>query len=205
MSSTEPAWIPPMRGSTRRSTTRWPSLRATSGPMDRSPMGPRTSGRGSSASRASPSWPRESEDAANGRRARTGSGCPAPGLRAAGAPAAGPHAGAAPGDRDQGVAQPDLAAQLDRLGPASEEPVRPRIDDAPAERRAAQARRRAGRKPRRRRLRALAHGRSAPPVSSHAAASPLMPPPTTTTRRRSAIVRHRATCAPRSRRRPGQR
>ena len=32
MSSTEPAWMPPISGSTRRSTTRRPSLRATSGP-----------------------------------------------------------------------------------------------------------------------------------------------------------------------------
>ena len=58
MSSTEPAWMPPIRGSTRTSTTWWPSLRATRGPMERSPIGPRTSGRGSTASRARPTSPR---------------------------------------------------------------------------------------------------------------------------------------------------
>ncbi len=58
MSSTDPAWIPPISGSTSMSTTRRPSLRATSGPMARSPIGPRTSGRGSTASRARPSAPR---------------------------------------------------------------------------------------------------------------------------------------------------
>ena len=41
MSSTEPAWMPPISGSTRVSTTRRPSLCATRGPMERSPIGPR--------------------------------------------------------------------------------------------------------------------------------------------------------------------
>ncbi len=58
MSSTEPAWMPPTSGSTIMSTTREPSLWATRGPMARSPMGPRVSGRGKSASRARPAAPR---------------------------------------------------------------------------------------------------------------------------------------------------
>ena len=71
MSSTEPAWMPPIKGSTNRSATRRPNLRDTRGPMERSPIGPRTSGRGSSASpagRATPRRPRMPDRAVGQKR-----------------------------------------------------------------------------------------------------------------------------------------
>ena len=89
MSSTDPAWMPPISGSANVPTTFWPSLRATSGPMARSPIGPRTSGRGSSASPASANrTPRpEMPDAPS---ARTGSGSPSRAPRAERAAGHGP-------------------------------------------------------------------------------------------------------------------
>jgi len=86
--STEPAWIPPISGSTSMSTTRCPSLRATSGRgtvADR----PRTSGRGSTASRARPRSPR-TPTMPERAVART-VGMPSAWPRAARAAAASPH------------------------------------------------------------------------------------------------------------------
>jgi hypothetical protein len=48
-------------------------------------------------------------------------------------PPAGPHPRSAPGDRDQGVSQADLPAQVGGLGPAPEEPVRSGVHRAAAE------------------------------------------------------------------------
>ena len=130
--------------------------------------------------------PRQSELAPQSEDARSGGG-PEPGRDAQGqavgkrahAPAR-PHAGAAPGDRDQCISQPDLVTEVERLGAPSEEAVGTRIDDATAELRAVERAAEPGRR--------LQHVTSRtdvghpPPLSSHAAASPLMPPPTTTTR-----------------------
>ena len=181
------------RGSTSMSTTRWPSLRATSGPMARSPMGPRTSGRGSTASRASPSVAPQAERCPSGPWARTGSGCPGPGLRAAGAGGRGPtprHRGAPTGT--SASAEPDLAGtgRPPRAGGRGSRrgPGRRRGRRRPR----SAAGRRAGPTPRARRPCGRVRAAAAPPVSSQAAASPLMPPPTTTTAaarpRRSAHV-----------------
>ncbi len=131
MSSTEPAWIPPIRGSTSMSTTRCPSLRATSGPMARSPIGPRTSGRGSTASRARPSAPRAPTmpDRAVGQN-RVGMPRAWPSGNARRRPRAHTDAPRAPHGH-QVVGDPHLPAQLDRLGSAAEEPVGAQVDHAP--------------------------------------------------------------------------
>ena len=146
MSSTEPAWMPPISGSTNMSTTRRPSLCATRGPMERSPIGPRVSGRGSTASRARPSAPRTPtmpERAVGQNRVGIPSAWPSGSVRRR--PRAQTDAPrAAMGTSD--VADPHLAAQVDRLGPAAQEPVGAHVDDAPptsvAPQRAAEARRR---------------------------------------------------------------
>ena len=201
MSSTEPAWMPPIRGSTSVSTTRWPELARHQGPDGAVADGAADVGpRAAAASRARPSAPREAEDAAASRRPEPGRDAQRVPVGQRAQPPPGPHRRAAGGDRHQRVAEADLAAQLDRLGPAPEEAVGAHVDDAPAEgRRCATGRRGAA---------SLEHddlGRVAPalgpPVSSQAAASPLMPPPTTTTRPAPCQWRRR----PRSRRRPGRR
>ena len=50
------------------------------------------------------------------------------------------------GDRHERVGEPDLAAQVDRLGPAAEEAVGAQVDDAAAEVVAAQGAAEAGRR-----------------------------------------------------------
>ena len=134
MSSTEPAWIPPMSGSTSVSTTRRPSLCATRGPMERSPMGPRVSGRGSRASRARPRAPRTPtmpERAVGQKRVGTPSACPSGSRRSrpraqtdAPRAAIGTSASASPTSRHRSIAsvrrpRNPSGPTIDRLGPAT--------------------------------------------------------------------------------------
>ena len=185
MSSTEPAWIPPMRGSTNRSTTRWPSLRDTSGPMARSPIGPRTSGRGSSASRARPSEPRTPTmpERAVGQnrvgipRARpSGSGRRRPRAHTD-APRAATGSSASPSPTSRHRSTASGRRPRKPSGPRSTtRPPTSTLCSGPPSRAEASSTVTAG-----------APGRGvAPPVSSQAAVRPLMPPPTTTTRSMSA-------------------
>ena len=165
------------------STTRWPSLRDTSGPMARSPIGPRTSGRGQQGVAGEAQRTPDAHDAGAGRRPEPGRDPEGVALGQGAQAPAGPDRRTAGRDGHERVGEPDLAAQVDRLGPAPEEPVGPQVDHAAPEivalQGAAEARR------------GLEHGDRrvhraaavAPPVSSQAAARPLMPPPTTTTRR----------------------
>ena len=181
MSSTDPAWMPPISGSTSASTTRCPSLRGDQRPdgavADRAPAR-----RAGAARRRGPGR--------SGPRAR---GCPerAVGQNRVGIPSASPSGRARRRPRAQtdapaaaigtsASAEPELAAQVDRLGPAPEEPVGADVDARPpnASLRSAPPRRAAPRAPRRPARRAAV---PAPPVSSQAAVRPLMPPPTTTT------------------------
>ena len=84
MSSTEPAWMPPISGSTSTSTTRWPSLRADQWPDG--PVADRARGRragAAAASRARPSCTARPEDARARRTARGVSGSRARAPRAA--------------------------------------------------------------------------------------------------------------------------
>ena len=129
MSSTEPAWIPPMRGSTIMSTTRRPSLRDTSGPMARSPIGPADVGSGQHGIAGESQRAAEAHDARAGRRPEPGRDpeCVALGQRAQ-APA-GPDRRTPGRDRHERVGQSHLVAQVDRLAPTPEEPVRAQVDD----------------------------------------------------------------------------
>ena len=146
MSSTEPAWMPPMRGSTRTSTTWCPSLRATRGPIERSPIGPRTSGRGNTASRARPSTPGSPRTPLRAVGQNRGRDARSRALRGARAGAPWPTRTRPRAQiGTERVAETDLAAQLDRLGPAPEETVGAHVDGASFEgiaaQRAAEARR----------------------------------------------------------------
>ncbi len=196
MSSIDPAWMPPISGSVRTSTTRWPSLRATSGPMARSPIGPRTSGRGRSASRASASCPRGLEDPCPRRGPKARRDPERVALGQAAQPAPRPHGGAADRDRHQRVAEADLVAEVDGLGPAARGIRRARCRRHARRAPRCRAVRRGARRPRRTTTAGTSARGSGPPVSCHAAASPLMPPPTTTTERGVVMVVH-----PRGRRR----
>ena len=147
-------------------------------------MGPRTSGRGSERVARQAQLAAQPEDAGSGGGPESGGDAQrqATGQRAH--PPAGPYPRPAPGDRDQGVSQADLPAQVGGLGPATEEPVRSGVHRAAPELLAVQRTPEPGRRlddgdvdP------ADAPGPPGPPDSSQAAARPLMPPPTTTTRR----------------------
>ena len=175
MSSTDPAWMPPMRGSTSVSTTRCPSLRATSGPMERSPIGPRTSGRGRTASRARPSWPRNPRTPARAvGQNRVGIPSASPSGRArrrpraqtdAPRPAMGTNTSASPSSWHK----PTASGRRPRnpSGPMSTtRPANSSLRNAPPRREDDSSTTTAG-----------ASARwSAAPVSSQAAVSPLMPP-----------------------------
>ena len=138
MSSTDPAWMPPMRGSTSASVTRGPSLRVTSGPMERSPSGPRTSGRGQERVAQQPEPAPQAQDAAPRGRPDAGGHAEGQALGQGAQPATGEDRGAPAGDRHQGVAESHLAGELDCLGASTEEAVGSHVHRPPAERGAAQ-------------------------------------------------------------------
>jgi len=125
-----PGVDPPIIGSTMVSTTLRPSLRATSGPMARSPRGPRLSAaarsrragrarchrsRGSPIARAARTlWDAQGEAVGSGRRR----------------PRA--HTAAPMRRWPQRLVEPDLPAQCDRLGATSQEAVGPESSRRPS-------------------------------------------------------------------------
>ena len=130
MSSTEPAWIPPISGSTSMSTTRRPSLRATSGPMARSPIGPRDVGPGQDSVTSEAQRTTDADDAGAGRRPEPGRDAEGVALGQRAQAPAGPDRRTPGRDGHQVVTDPHLSTQLDRLAAAAEESVRAEVDDA---------------------------------------------------------------------------
>ncbi len=177
--------MPPTSGSTSRSTTRRPSFLATSGPIARSPSGPRRSGRGattSTSSRTLPRRPRMPDRATGKNRVGTPSSCPAGNGRRrppdqTAAPAAPIGSSSAPSPSSRHSATASGRRPRNPSGPTSTgRPSNVSVFSLPPTRGVASSTTTVG---------VPGAGPSRPPVSSHAAASPAMPAPTT------AIVRGR--------------
>ena len=186
-SSTLPAWIPPISGSARRSTTGRPSRSPTISPDRPVAEADARFEVGEDQVPGHPEGLDRAQDPRPGQRPPPGGHAEVEPVGHGPEPAPGPDGGPRRPDRDQLVGEAELAAQLGGLGPAGQEGVGGQVD-------------RAGR--RTRPDRSLPPSRSAdsstttsgttapapgpppaaasgPATSSHAAASPAIPPPTT--------------------------
>ncbi len=146
MSSTEPAWMPPIRGSTSMSTTRCPNFARHQRPhgavADRAPqVRPRQDGVAREAELAP-----DAEDARARRRPEPRRYAESEPVGQRAEPSAGPHGRAPFRDRDERVGESQFAAQVDRFGPAAQEAVGAHVDGAPPESVAAQCAAEVGRR-----------------------------------------------------------